>query len=132
MYSSWRMASLGRAESQWWAKRMREQWKTQGNGLARVLQSASALRHQHGPGGQAKVYEHTCAYLHKRHQWIRYYAYRRQRLPIGSGITEAACRIVFTQRLKRSAMAWTKESGQDILVRVISLSSVWVPYINDT
>jgi hypothetical protein len=47
-------------------------------------------------------------------------------LPIGSGITEAACKIVFTQRLKRSGMSWTKEGGQVILeLRVIWLSGVW-------
>jgi len=57
---------------------------------------------------------------------MRYQTYRRQHLPIGSGITEAACKIVFTQRLKRLGMAWTKEGGQVILdLWVIWLSSVW-------
>jgi hypothetical protein len=69
---------------------MRGQLKTQANGVARVLQSASALRHQRGLGGQAKVQEHAYAYLHKRRRWMRYQAYWRQHLPIGSGITEAA------------------------------------------
>jgi hypothetical protein len=65
-------------------------------------------------------------YLHKRRRWMRYQAYRRQHWPIGSGITEAACKIVFTQRLKCSRMAWTREGGQVILdLRVISLSGVW-------
>jgi len=42
-------------ERQHWAKRMREQLKTRANGVARVLQSAAALRHQRGLWGQAKV-----------------------------------------------------------------------------
>jgi hypothetical protein len=46
-------------ESQWWAKRMREQWKTRTNGVARVLQSAAALRHKRGLWGQATVYDHA-------------------------------------------------------------------------
>src|SRR5262249_16777200 len=41
-------------------------------------------RHDRGP----------YAYLHKRSQWMRYQSYRKQHLPIGSGITEAACKIV--------------------------------------
>jgi hypothetical protein len=46
-------------------------------------------------------------------------------LPIGSGITEAACKVVFTQRLKRSGMSWTVAGGQVILdLRVIRLSGV--------
>jgi hypothetical protein len=49
-----------------------------------------------------------------------------QRLPMGSGITEAACKIVFTQRLKRSGMSWTLTGGQVILdLRVIWLSGIW-------
>jgi hypothetical protein len=46
-------------ESQCWAKRMREQLKTKAQGVARVLQSASTLRHKRGLWGQAKVYEHA-------------------------------------------------------------------------
>jgi hypothetical protein len=55
------------------------------------------------------------AYLHKRSRWMRYQSYRRQHLPIGSGITEAACKIVFTQRLKRSGMSWTITSTATLL-----------------
>jgi hypothetical protein len=107
-------------ESQCWAKRMREQLKTRANGVARVLQSAAALRHTLGLWGQTKVYEHAYAYLKKRRRWMRYQSYRRQQWPIGSGITEAACKIVFTQRLKRSGMSWTIAGGQVILdLRVI-------------
>ena len=114
------------SESQRWAKRMREQLKTRAKGVARVLQSASALRHTRGLWGQAKVYAQAYAYLKKRSRWMRYQSYRRQHLPIGSGITEAACKIVFTQRLKRSGMAWPIAGGQVILdLRVIWLSGVW-------
>src|SRR5262245_57361459 len=63
--------------SQCWAKRMREQLKTKAQGVARVLQSASTLRHKRGLCGQAKVYEHAYAYLHKRRGWMRYQAYRQ-------------------------------------------------------
>jgi hypothetical protein len=109
-----------------WAKQMRKHLKTQSNGITRVLQSASALRHQHGLWGTPKSYEQAYAYLHRRTHWMRYRHYSSQRLPIGSGITEAACKIVFTQRLKRSGMSWTLSGGQVILdLRVIWLSGVW-------
>ena len=55
-----------------------------------------------------------------------YQAYRKLRLPIGSGITEAACKIVFTQRFKQSGMKWSLEGGKPILVlRTIALSKTW-------
>ena len=112
--------------SQRWAHQRREQLKPRANGVARVLQSASALRHRRGLVGQATVYAHAYAYLKKRRRWMRYQFYRRQHVPIGSGITEAACKVIFTQRLKCSGMSWTLNGGQIILdLRVIRLSGVW-------
>ena len=41
-------------------------------------------------------------------------------------MTEAACKTVFTQRLKQSGMTWKVEGGQWIVdLRVIHLSGVW-------
>ena len=113
-------------EAQSWAKQMRQVLKTKADGVARVLKSASALRRCRGLCGQAKLYNTAYRYIKKRTQWMRYHLYKRQHLPLGSGITEAACKIVFTQRLKRSGMSWTTEGGQVILdLRVIRLSRVW-------
>jgi len=81
---------------------MREQLRARAEGVARLSQSAAALWHKCGLWGQAKGYEHTFAYLKKRSRWLCSQAYRHEHLPIGSGITEAAYKIVFTQRLKRS------------------------------
>src|SRR5262249_4466765 len=85
-----------------WAKAMRQHLKTKSNGITRVLQSASAWRLKQGLWGKPQSYDQAYAYLKKRTHWMRYRHYSSQRLPIGSGITEAACKIVFTQRLKRS------------------------------
>jgi hypothetical protein len=113
-------------KSRAWAKAMRQHLKTKSNGITRVLQSASALRLKQGLWGKPQSYDQAYAYLKKRTHWMRYRHYSSQRLPIGSGITEAACKIVFTQRLKRSGMSWTIEGGQTILdLRVIWLSGVW-------
>ena len=109
-----------------WAKAMRHVLKTKSDGVARVLKSASALRRSRGLCGQAKLYDKAYRYIKKRTQWMRYHLYKRQGLPLGSGITEAACKLVFTQRLKRSGMSWTIEGGQVSLdLRVIKLSRVW-------
>ena len=41
-------------------------------------------------------------------------------------VTEAACKTVFTQRLKQSGMTWKLEGGQWIVdLRVIQLSGIW-------
>ena len=55
-----------------------------------------------------------------------YWTYRRHGLAIGSGITEAACKTLFTQRFKQSGMKWSVEGGQVIVdLRVIYLSGLW-------
>ena len=57
---------------------------------------------------------------------MRYTECRRLGVPIGSGVTEAACKTVYTQRLKLSGMRWKKPGAQTILtLRVILLSGVW-------
>ena len=65
-------------------------------------------------------------YLRKRIRFLDYCQYRSNHLPIGSGVTEAACKTVFTQRLKQSGMTWKVDGGQRIVdLRVIQLSGVW-------
>jgi hypothetical protein len=57
---------------------------------------------------------------------LRYWEYRKVGLPIGSGVTEAACKTVFTQRLKRSGMRWEVSGGQVVVnLRVVLLSGIW-------
>jgi hypothetical protein len=112
--------------AQHWAKEMRHVLKTKADGAARVLKSASALRRHRGLDGQVKRYDQAYRYIKTRTSWMHYHRYQCQKLPRGSGITEAACKVVFTQRLKRSGMSWTIAGGQVILdLRVIRLSRVW-------
>jgi hypothetical protein len=56
---------------------------------------------------------------------MRYDVYRRLGMPLGSGVTEAACKTIYTQRLKLSGMRWTGPGAQIILdLRVLLLSGV--------
>ena len=59
-------------------------------------------------------------------RYMDYQTYRGLGLPIGSGITEAACKTVFTQRFKESGMSWGIEGGGVILtLRLAMMSQVW-------
>jgi hypothetical protein len=52
--------------------------------------------------------------------------YKRRGLAIGSGVTEAACKTVFTQRVKQSGMRWGVAGGQVMVdLRIVVLSRVW-------
>jgi hypothetical protein len=77
-------------------------------------------------GAKRKQYISAYNYLRKRIRFLDYSRYRRDHLPIGSGVTEAACKTVFTQRLKQSGMTWKLGGGQWIVdLRVIQLSGLW-------
>jgi hypothetical protein len=59
---------------------------------------------------------------------MHYAEYIRQGLPIASGVMEAACKTLVTQRLKQSGMAWTQAGGQPILtLRSLIQSDRWQP-----
>jgi hypothetical protein len=55
-----------------------------------------------------------------------YAANQRQGLPIGSGVTEAACKTIFGARFKQSGMRWKEEHAQHVLhLRLILKSQIW-------
>jgi hypothetical protein len=113
-------------EAATWAAKMRRVLK-QPNGPARVLWSAAKLRANRGLRfGRKKAFERAYNYLRTRTKYLRYAEYRRLGLPLGSGITEAACKTIYTSRLKLSGMRWKREGAQTILtLRVILLSGTW-------
>jgi hypothetical protein len=109
-----------------WAAKQRRVLKEQQGGIHRVLRSAGALMTIRGLVGSDDAYEKAYEYLRMRASKMDYRTYRRCRLPIGSGVTEAACKIVFTQRFKQSGMKWNLDGGSAILrLRVIALSGIW-------
>ena len=113
-------------QAQAWARKMCRWLKSKPNAIFRILHSAAAIRSRRVVPGQSKPYREAYGYLRTHIKHLDYVRYRRNHLPIGSGVTEAACKTVFSQRLKRSGMAWSVEGGQRIVdLRVIHLSGVW-------
>ena len=75
---------------------------------------------------EGQAYSEAYEYLRKHSGEMKYSVYKRDGLPIGSGVTEAGCKVVFTQRFKESGMKWGIVGGEVILrLRVAVLSGVW-------
>lgn len=110
-----------------WTAKMRRWLRDKNRGLARVLHSAARLRGLWQlNAGEQEDYQEAWNYLKKYQEHMAYASYRRRRLALGSGVTEAACKTLFTQRLKQSGMRWTRAGGQVIVdLRVLWLSGVW-------
>jgi hypothetical protein len=47
---------------------------------------------------------------------MNYSYYLSQNMPIGSGVIEAACKVIIKQRMCNSGMKWTSEGAKNILV----------------
>ena len=81
-------------------------------GVDRVIEALGRLRSRY-PRRQA--IHKAMAYFREHRHRMRYSDLRAQLLPIGSGVVEAACKTLVSQRLKRSGMRWRKPGGQAIL-----------------
>lgn len=114
-----------------WFGRMRHWLRDRTQGVAHVLRSAVQHYNRRRLSQAAQgVFWQAYRYLRRHRRWMGYARYRRLGLPIGSGVTEAACKTVFTQRLKRAGMRWQKDSGQVIVdLRVLHLSGIWAEVV---
>jgi hypothetical protein len=110
-----------------WARRMRRLLRDEDRGVIRVLHSAAQYYGRKSwSKTEAKEYGEAYNYLLTHSKEMKYSAYKRMGLPIGSGVTEAGCKVVFTQRFKQSGMTWSLEGGEVILrLRLAELSGVW-------
>jgi hypothetical protein len=110
-----------------WAAKMRRWLKNKMSGLLRVLHSAAAHAWRlEFTAAEQKAYDDAYQYLQTRMGFMDYWSCRQRGLAIGSGITEAACKTLFTQRFKQSGMKWSLEGGQVVVdLRVIWISKLW-------
>jgi hypothetical protein len=115
------------AAAQRWFGKWRRWLRDRHQGRAQVLRSAMwHFNNRKLTKAGTKMFWKGYRYLRKHAPWMHYASYRRQGMPIGSGVTEAACKTVFAERLKRSGMTWGRAGGQVIVdLRVLVLSGVW-------
>ncbi len=73
----------------------------------------------------------TITYFTNQSPRMNYAKYREENLPIGSGVTEAACKTTIKQRLCRSGMRW-KDRGAAIVLalKCLDKSKRWEQFWN--
>jgi hypothetical protein len=118
----------GTREADAWARRMPKL----PSGASRVLHSAASHFHRRQQQSRKlstrkqEAYRVAYGYIQSRTKFMRYREYTSLHIPLGSGVTEAACKTVFTQRLKNSGMRWSHAGARTILtLRAILLSHSW-------
>jgi hypothetical protein len=102
----------GTRETQYRFETLKETLRDDQNGVAKVIRALDHLRKK-CPRNQ--VIDRCAAYFRKHRRRMNYAAVKAQGLMIGSGVVEAACKTLVTQRLKQSGMRWGNAGAQAIL-----------------
>ena len=111
----------GQAEFQ----RLKTLLKEDAQGTQRIIRVFRYQRTQLKGYRRARL-QAELTYFGNQQPRMHYPDYLQRNLPIASGVMEAACKTLVTQRLKRSGMAWTPAGGQAILsLRSLIQSDRW-------
>lgn len=115
----------GSAKSRGAFEELRQHLIEDPNGVESVLR-ALRYRRDRSRGATRKMIDQQIKYFQRGKDRMRYADLRDRGLPIGSGVVEAACKTLVTQRLKRSGMSWREPGGQAILtIRSLLQSNRW-------
>jgi hypothetical protein len=94
-------------------------------GVERVIRILTYY-HRRAKGRKQKRLRIQLTYFRNQSQRMHYARYLREHLPIASGVIEASCKTLVTQRMKLSGMAWSAQGGQAILtLRSLIQSHRW-------
>lgn len=97
-----------------------ERWRVMllGGGVEKFLAEVKHLLEEGGRGTKkADFLQGEIDYFTDNRERMRYDEYRAQRLPIGSGTIESACKNVIAGRMKRGGMTWSP-IGADGMVQI--------------
>ena len=89
--------------------------------LARLARKRRGQTHKR----RRKLLTAELTYFTNQRERLDYAEYQARGLPIGSGIVEAACKTLATQRLKRSGMSWRDGKQAILTVRSLQQSNRW-------
>jgi hypothetical protein len=82
---------------------------------ARILKEMESLRKKKRTAAMQTQLDSAITYFRNHKHQMNYAQYQDQSLPIGSGVTEAACKTLIKQRLCCSGMKWVEQGARIIL-----------------
>jgi len=91
---------------------LRDTLRDEESGVDKVIRALTHLASKHS---RRPPIARALAYFRKHKKRMRYFELQSKGFMIGSGIVEAACKTLVTQRLKQSGMRWSAGGAQAIL-----------------
>jgi len=104
--------------------------KARHEGSAAVLLALAEQCRKHRRGRRRQALQELIAYIVKRASHCEYPQYRSQGWQIGSGPTEAMCKVL-TYRVKGAGMRWDRQGAEPIMALIaLEQSGTWDSYWN--
>ncbi len=108
-------------ERESWLENACHRLKHNRTGPAALLREMKDYRSRHIGPERRDILDDCITYFTNQKKRMNYAAHVEENLPIGSGITEAACKVIVKQRLCGSGMRW-KEQGAAAVLSLRTLS----------
>jgi hypothetical protein len=98
-----------------WAGKMAHKLKHEQNGAKEILEEMKDYRKKRLSEKKKQDLERAVTYFNNHLHQMNYPLYTSKNYPIGSGVVEAACKVIIKQRLCNSGMKWKTEGANTVL-----------------
>ena len=98
-----------------WYDKYRTVLRDDANGIDKVIRAIRHLRDKATTATALKDLERELRFFRKHRSRMRYANLNVMGYTIGSGVVEAANKVLVNQRMKRAGMRWSIEGGQNVL-----------------
>jgi hypothetical protein len=98
-----------------WLEKVCHTLKHSEDGATLVLKELKSLLNKRMKDEKREVVESAITYFTNHLHQMDYYKYQQHHYPIGSGVIEAACKVIVKQRLCNSGMKWTDSGARTVL-----------------
>jgi len=102
-------------EREAWLKKSCHMLKHEVGGAKMLLKEMKILQKKKMRQDKKEEINKSITYFTNHITQMDYSVYLAQNIPIGSGVIEAACKLIVKQRMCNSGMRWTEEGARNIL-----------------
>jgi hypothetical protein len=102
-------------EREEWAGKMCHVLKHEKNGAKEVLNAMLGCKKAKLPEKKRNDLKRCTTYFTNHIHQMDYFEYVAKKYPIGSGVVEAACKVIIKQRLCNSGMKWKETGANNVL-----------------
>jgi hypothetical protein len=103
-------------EAEEWLKQSCHTLKHEKDGAKILLKEMEKMLSKKISKKKKEEIERAITYFNNHKHQMDYSSYLSEKIPIGSGVVEAACKVIVKQRMCNSGMRWTEEGAKNVLI----------------